>query len=64
MRRFSRPTVALVLLLAAAVVLRLPGLTRHDVVDDEALMALRSYGGIDTWVGSMKSPIDLFPTRH
>ncbi|MDO8560142.1 MAG: glycosyltransferase family 39 protein [bacterium] len=64
MRRFFRPAVAFLLLVAVAAVLRLPGLTRHDVVDDEALMALRSYGWIDTWIGSMQSPIDLFPTQQ
>lgn len=51
-------------ILLLAVVLRGFGLTRHDVIDDEALMAFRSYGWLDTWFGSMRSPVDLFTSEQ
>ncbi len=61
---FCRPAVALLGILLFAALLRFPRLTQHDVIDDEALMAFRSVGWLDTWFGSMQSPVDLFPTEQ
>lgn len=59
-----RTGLALLGILLLAALLRFPRLTQHDVVDDEALMAFRSIGWLDTWFGSMQSPVDLFPTEQ
>lgn len=60
----GRRSVAILAILALAALLRFPNLTQHDVADDEALMAFRSVGWLDTWFGSLKSPLDLFPTEQ
>lgn len=62
--QFFRRSWLLIAILALAAALRLWGVTRHDVIDDEALMAFRSYGWLDTWFGSMRSPVDLFTSEQ
>lgn len=64
MSQRARTVWLLCAILIVAAGLRLPRLTRHDVIDDEALMAFRSIGWLDTWFGSMQSPVDLFPTEQ
>ncbi|MDD5109774.1 MAG: glycosyltransferase family 39 protein [Patescibacteria group bacterium] len=59
-----RTGLALIALFALAALLRFPNLTQHDVIDDEALMAFRSIGWLDTWFGSMQTPVDLFDTEQ
>src|SRR3989338_8259444 len=60
----DRRYFALLGILALAVLFRFPNLLQHDVADDEALMAYRSVGWLDTWFGSLKSPVDFFQSEQ
>lgn len=61
----KRFLIALIIIVSLAAILRLSFLSQHDMIDDEAIISLRSVGYFDYFnSGSQFSPVQLLPEKQ